>query len=166
MVTVITEQTKQKILKAVLLLRKCGNKYDTKEQQIHDEERYYKLGWITDDEINEWIKSLKEEFAKTPEQKEAESKEYIEWLMEKEFVELKREEDEYYTPSATAGDYSPSCPWNAPGCSIRDFIQKGEINMDNERIKYVAIDIHFNENVDDEYEALSESYAYGLYKNL
>lgn len=38
--------------------------------------------------------------------------------------------------------------------------------MDNERIKYVAIDIHFNENVDDEYEALSESYAYGLYKNL
>ncbi len=30
-------------------------------------------------------------------------------------------EDEY-TPSATAGDYSPSCPWNAPGMSIRDFI--------------------------------------------
>ncbi len=28
--------------------------------------------------------------------------------------------------------------------------------MDNERIKYVAIDIHFNEDVDDEYEALAE----------
>lgn len=27
-----------------------------------------------------------------------------------------------YTPSATAGDYSPSCPWNAPGCSINMFI--------------------------------------------
>lgn len=27
-----------------------------------------------------------------------------------------------YTPSATAGDYSPSNPWNAPGMSIRDFI--------------------------------------------
>lgn len=122
MVTVITEQTKQKILKAVLLLRKCGNKYDTKERQIYDEERYYELGWITNKDLDEWIKQLKEELAKTPEQKEAESKEYIEWLMEKEFAELKREEDEYYTPSATAGDYSPSCPWNAPGCSIRDFI--------------------------------------------
>lgn len=25
-------------------------------------------------------------------------------------------------PSATAGDYSPSSPWLAPGMSIRDFI--------------------------------------------
>lgn len=30
--------------------------------------------------------------------------------------------DDEYTPSATAGDYSPSCPWNAPGMSINDFI--------------------------------------------
>lgn len=30
--------------------------------------------------------------------------------------------DDPYTPSATAGDYSPSTPWNAPGMSIRDFI--------------------------------------------
>ena len=27
-----------------------------------------------------------------------------------------------YTPSATAGDYSPSNPWDAPGMSIHDFI--------------------------------------------
>ena len=27
-----------------------------------------------------------------------------------------------YTPSATAGDYGPGCPWNAPGMSVRDFI--------------------------------------------
>lgn len=32
------------------------------------------------------------------------------------------DEEEYYTPSATRGDYSPSCPWNAPGMSIHDFI--------------------------------------------
>lgn len=32
------------------------------------------------------------------------------------------DEDDYYTPSATHGDYSPSCPWNAPGMSISDFI--------------------------------------------
>lgn len=30
--------------------------------------------------------------------------------------------DDHYTPSATHGDYSPSCPWNAPGMSISDFI--------------------------------------------
>ena len=30
--------------------------------------------------------------------------------------------EDYYTPSCTAGDYSPSCPWNAPGMSIKDFI--------------------------------------------
>jgi len=30
--------------------------------------------------------------------------------------------DPYYTRSAEAGDYSPSCPWNAPGMSIHDFI--------------------------------------------
>lgn len=27
-----------------------------------------------------------------------------------------------YTPSSTAGDYSPSHPWDAPGMSVRDFI--------------------------------------------
>lgn len=27
-----------------------------------------------------------------------------------------------YCPSASAGDYSPSAPWNAPGMSIKDFI--------------------------------------------
>ena len=31
-------------------------------------------------------------------------------------------ESDDYTPSATNGDYSPSCPWNAPGMSIKDFI--------------------------------------------
>ena len=32
------------------------------------------------------------------------------------------EDDWYYTPSSTRGDYSPSCPWNAPGMSVSDFI--------------------------------------------
>ncbi len=37
--------------------------------------------------------------------------------------EIETDDDErYYTPSATAGDYGPGCPWNAPGMSIRDFI--------------------------------------------
>ena len=29
---------------------------------------------------------------------------------------------EDYTPSSTYGDYSPSCPWNAPGMCIDAFI--------------------------------------------
>lgn len=32
------------------------------------------------------------------------------------------EPEEEYTPSASAGDYSPSNPWNAPGMSLSDFI--------------------------------------------
>ncbi len=36
--------------------------------------------------------------------------------------EKEDEEETEYCPSSTAGDYSPSCPWNAPGMSIRDFI--------------------------------------------
>jgi hypothetical protein len=32
---------------------------------------------------------------------------------------LQRDE---YCPSATAGDYSPSNPWDAPGCNINMFI--------------------------------------------
>ena len=31
-------------------------------------------------------------------------------------------DDEYYTSSATAGDYSPSSPWLAPCMSVSDFI--------------------------------------------
>ena len=34
----------------------------------------------------------------------------------------KPEPEDEYTPSASAGDYSPSNPWNAPGMSIYDFI--------------------------------------------
>lgn len=31
-------------------------------------------------------------------------------------------EEHHYSPSCTAGDYSPSHPWDAPGMSIRDFV--------------------------------------------
>lgn len=40
------------------------------------------------------------------------------WLYSKE----PEYEEDYYTPSATNGDYSPSNPWDAPGMSIHDFI--------------------------------------------
>ena len=43
---------------------------------------------------------------------------------EKEFfgIETESDEDDEYIPSSENGDYSPSCPWNAPGMSIKDFI--------------------------------------------
>lgn len=31
-------------------------------------------------------------------------------------------DEEYYCSSSTAGDYSPSNPWDAPGMSVHDFI--------------------------------------------
>ena len=37
-------------------------------------------------------------------------------------VYREEEDDRDYCPSATAGDYSPSCPWRAPGMSPQDFI--------------------------------------------
>ena len=43
---------------------------------------------------------------------------------EKEFfgIETESDDDDEYIPSAENGDYSPSCPWNALGMSIKDFI--------------------------------------------
>jgi hypothetical protein len=39
---------------------------------------------------------------------------------------VRSEDEEYaedeYVPSAENGDYGPSNPWDAPGCSINDFI--------------------------------------------
>jgi hypothetical protein len=36
--------------------------------------------------------------------------------------EFEDDDEDEYIPSAENGDYSPSDPWNAPGCSISDFI--------------------------------------------
>lgn len=114
----------QKILKAVLLLRNYNlNRYSTKEEQIAEQFSWYKKGYTTEEQIDEWIEELKKEIAKTPEQREKESKEFIEHLYEQEWQEAKKElEDKCYTSSATNGDYSPSHPWDAPGMCIGDFI--------------------------------------------
>lgn len=90
---------KLKILKAVLLLRRT-NRYQSKEEQIAEAERYY-----SDEVLDEWIESLKNP---EPESEFTDEPEYI-------------EQENYYT-SCTARDYSPSNPWDAPGMSIRDFI--------------------------------------------
>lgn len=45
------------------------------------------------------------------------------WVYEKlQLWEYVDETDYRSHPSAENGDYSPSCPWNAPGMSVKDFI--------------------------------------------
>lgn len=92
-------ERKLKILKAVLLLRRI-NRYQSKEEQIADAEKYY-----TDQQLDEWIEVLKH-----PED-ESEFEETFEYI-----------EEERLYKSSTEHDYSPSNPWDAPGMSIRDFI--------------------------------------------
>lgn len=77
----------QKILKAVLMLRRWGNKYQTKEEQIAEQRR-----WLADDptyadRLDEWIDSLREDLAMTPEERRAKE--------EREFEEFREGESEW-----------------------------------------------------------------------
>lgn len=94
-------------LKAVLLLR-TFNRYSSKEEQIEDALKYY-----SEKQIEEWIISLKDMIAS----KDSDNANHYEDVESDEC-----ESENFYTPSCTNGDYSPSCPWNAPGMSIADFI--------------------------------------------
>lgn len=97
------QKHKNLVLHAVLLLRTV-NRYQSKEEQMEEYDKY-----LTDEQLEDYIEHFNDpEPEINYEELESESTEY--W------------EDEYYTPSCTAGDYSPSNPWNAPGMSIRDFI--------------------------------------------
>ncbi len=97
-------ERKLKILKAVLLLRRF-NRYQTKEEQIAEVEKY-------EIDLDEWI-----EYLKKP---EPDFEEYID--QEIKYLEEDLEREQQYTPSCTAHDYSPSNPWDAPGMCISDFI--------------------------------------------
>jgi hypothetical protein len=80
---------KNKILKATLLLRMVGNKYQTKDEQLAEFTEWYTADREAD--LDEWITSLKEELMKTPEQKQKESEEFLEQLMEGEWELAKQE---------------------------------------------------------------------------
>lgn len=109
---------KLNILKAVLLLRKVGNTYQTKEKQIEDVNRYLEKGYMTDESLQEWIDFLKEELSKSPEQVEAEVKEHIERLCELAAEQARQEMESDMDDK----EYGPSNPWDAPGMCISDFI--------------------------------------------
>ena len=106
------------ILKGVLLLRRNGNTYQSKAEQLEEQREWFREGYTNDESLKDWIISLQEELMKTPEQKEAESREFLERLCQAELEELKREQEREREEKY----YSPSCPWNAPGMSVHDFI--------------------------------------------
>lgn len=106
------------ILKAVLLLRIAGNRYTAKEEQLQEVRDWFSKGYMTDESLQEWIDGLKEEIAKTPEQRKAESLELEERLSEYEAEQARQEMASDYEEKP----YGPSNPWDAPGMSISDFI--------------------------------------------
>ena len=119
----MTMISEQKILKAVLMLRRCGNTYLSKEEQIAEQKEWLEMDPGYADRFDDWIDSLREELAKTPEQREDESRRFCEELAEMEAEQLYRElHGDHYCPSCTVGDYGPGNPWDAPGMSIHDFI--------------------------------------------
>lgn len=90
----------------MLLLRRF-NRYQTKEEQIAEVEKY-------EIDLDEWI-----EYLKKPEP-ETDFEENID--QEIKYLEEDLEREQQYTPSCTAHDYSPSNPWDAPGMCISDLI--------------------------------------------
>lgn len=94
-----------KILKAVLLLKKSGKK-ESKEKLIEKTEKYYGR------DIDVYIQWLKDPYSFEAEDNEDSP----------EIEKLEEVDEERLYTSCTAGDYTPACPWNAPGMSVRDFI--------------------------------------------
>lgn len=90
----MTEKQRQMIVKAVLLLRRCGNKTATKERQIAEQMEWAETIPGHLDAVPEWIESLEAELRKTPEQKEEEARIWQEDL-EKWEAEQARQENEY-----------------------------------------------------------------------
>jgi hypothetical protein len=92
---------KELILHAVLLLRTV-NRYDSKDAQMEDFEKY-----ISNDQLIDYIYHFHDP--------------QPEWDCES-LGESDYDDDHTLYSSCTAGDYGPSNPWDAPGMSVYDFI--------------------------------------------
>jgi len=64
------------------MLRRLGNTYQTKEEQIAEFTEWYTEANEAD--LDSWIDSLREDLHKTPEELEAEAEEFREYLMERD----------------------------------------------------------------------------------
>lgn len=96
-----------KALKAVLMLRRLGNTYDTKAKQIADTLSWYRDSnvdghGLSESDLDDWISAMQVELAKTPEQREQEQAEWREqeaaWEWEQaqqEIASFRRDRDEW-----------------------------------------------------------------------
>lgn len=76
-----TSNLDQKILKAVLMLRRWGNKFQSKEEQIAEQYRWLEADPEYANSLDGWIDSLREDLAMTPEERRAkEEREFEESL--------------------------------------------------------------------------------------
>ena len=78
-----------KILKATLMLRRLGNRYQSKEEQIAEFTNWYPKE--NESTLDSWIDSMRIDLAKTPEEREEESRQFIEELSQREW-ELAQQE--------------------------------------------------------------------------
>lgn len=97
----------QKILKAVLLLRKRGNKSQSKEEQIEEVKAWMRDDAFSESELDEWI----EELGKAIDGGEDENAEYDYWA-----------DDDFESRLEFEKSYGPLNPWDAPGMKVSDFI--------------------------------------------
>lgn len=81
----------QKLLKGVLMMRRLGNKSQSMEEQMEEQKRWLKEDPSYADRLDEWIDSLREDLAKTPEQLEEESRLLIEEMSEYEWMQAESE---------------------------------------------------------------------------
>lgn len=91
-----------KVLKGVLMVRRLGNDYKTKEELISDQMEWIEKGWLDSNGLDEWIDGLRNELAKTPEQREEEARQFreelcqSEWEMaQQEMAYMRRDRDEW-----------------------------------------------------------------------
>lgn len=103
----IEGMSREELLDEAVMLLRVVNTYESEEKQ---REYFEKL---PDEELAEYVASTyKEGFLRlTDEDREQMWKREVEW-------ELRERE----CRSATARDYGPSNPWDAPGMSVKDFI--------------------------------------------
>ncbi len=88
--------TDLEILKAVLMLRRCGNKYQSKEEQIAEQKQ-----WLRDfpeyaEGFDDWVDSMREDLKKTPEQRAAEEEAELQYTIERESEIVRKQEMEMF----------------------------------------------------------------------
>lgn len=97
----------QKILKAVLLLRKVGNKSQSKEEQLEEVKAWVRDDAMGESELDDWIAELQKSIDGGGD--EDTEKDYLEDNAFESDLEFEK-------------SYGPSNPWDAPGMKVSDFI--------------------------------------------